>query len=157
MTNHRVMQQNNLNIKVVVHDPMKITICGSMSFAKEMSEIKEILTKKGHQVTCPAELHLHLDPNNKINNRQEKIELDVIRKYFEEIKATDAVLVLNYDKNNIKNYIGGNSFLEMAFAHVLNKKIFLMNEIPQMGYSDEIEAMQPIVLNKNWTKISGSS
>ena len=34
----------------------------------------------------------------------------------------------------------------MGFAHVLNKKIYLLNNIPEMSYSDEIRAMQPIVL-----------
>jgi len=56
-------------------------------------------------------------------------------------------LVANYNKREIQNYIGGNSFLEMGFAHILRKKIFLLNEIPEMIYSDEIKAMQPIILN----------
>lgn len=41
----------------------------------------------------------------------------------------------------------------MAFAHVLNKKIFLLNPIPQINYSDEIEAMNPIILNHDLSKI----
>ena len=58
------------------------------------------------------------------------------------------------EKNNIKNYIGGNSFLEMGFAHILNKKIFILNDIPEMIYTDEIEAMQPIALRGDLTKIN---
>jgi hypothetical protein len=75
------------------------------------------------------------------------MKLDVIRKYFHEIKEVDAILVLNYTKNGIENYVGGNSLIEMAFAHVLNKKIFLLNPIPKMNYSDEIESFFPVVLN----------
>lgn len=41
----------------------------------------------------------------------------------------------------------------MAFAHVLNKKVFLFNPIPQMNYSDEIEAMKPIIFNSDLSKI----
>ncbi len=41
----------------------------------------------------------------------------------------------------------------MAFAHVLNKKIFLLNDISAMIYTDEIEAMQPVVLNGDFSKI----
>ena len=52
-------------------------------------------------------------------------------------------------KNNIKNYVWGNSLIEIAFAHVLWKKIFLLNSIPEMNYSDEIEAMNPFILNGN--------
>jgi len=60
---------------------------------------------------------------------------------------------VNYDKRGIKNYIGGNSFLEMGFAHILQKKIFLLNGIPEIIYSDEIKAMQPTVLNGDLSKI----
>ena len=55
--------------------------------------------------------------------------------------------------NGIPNYIGGNTFLEMGFAHVLNKKVFLLNNIPAMPYDDEIKDMQPIVLNGDLLKI----
>jgi predicted RNA-binding protein with PUA domain len=62
-------------------------------------------------------------------------------------------LVVNEDLNNVEGYIGGNTFLEMGFAHVLNKKIFLLNPIPEMGYEDEIVAMKPVVLNNDLEKI----
>jgi predicted RNA-binding protein with PUA domain len=62
-------------------------------------------------------------------------------------------LIVNIDKKDICNYIGGNTFLEMGFAHILNKKIFLLNEIPEMIYTDEILAMQPIALNGDLSKI----
>jgi predicted RNA-binding protein with PUA domain len=62
-------------------------------------------------------------------------------------------LVVNEDLNGIKGYIGGNSFLEMGFAHVLNKKIFLLNPISEMGYEDEIVAMKPVILNGDLDKI----
>ncbi|HRY36695.1 MAG TPA: hypothetical protein P5230_02310 [Candidatus Magasanikbacteria bacterium] len=133
---------------------MKITICGSMAFAKEMVSMQKQLETLGHKVIVPANLEKHAAGTMSMENKAEKIELDLIRGYFEEIKKTDAVLVLNYDKNNIKNYIGGNSLIEMAFAHVLNKKIFLLNAIPQISYSDEIEAMQPVILNGDVSSIN---
>ena len=71
----------------------------------------------------------------------------------ETIKNMDAVLVLNYDKNKdgeiYKNYIGGATFLEMYDAFRLDKKIFLMNDIPEGMLFDEIEGFNPIVLNGN--------
>jgi hypothetical protein len=61
---------------------------------------------------------------------------------------------LNHDKNGISNYIGGNSFLEMGFAYVQNKKIFLLNGIPDIALiRQEIEAMTPIVLDGDLSKI----
>ena len=44
--------------------------------------------------------------------------------------------------------------MEIGFAHVNNKKIFLLNPIPEeVSYTDEIEAMADIILNDNLTKI----
>ena len=126
---------------------MKITICGSMAFAKEILDIEKILEKFGHSVVIPENTDRYADGTINIEKKWIKIESNVFKNYFEEIKESDAVLIINKDKNNIKNYIGGNSLIEMAFAHVLNKKIFLLNPIPNMAYTDEIEAMMPVVLN----------
>lgn len=128
---------------------MKITICGSMVFAKEMLEIKQKLEKQKHIVVVPKNVEKYVNGTINIENKWEKIELGVFQLYFQEIKKTDAVLIINKDKNNIQNYIGGNSLIEMAFAHVLHKKIFLLNPIPVMSYTDEIEAMKPIILKGN--------
>ena len=84
----------------------------------------------------------------------QKAEADVIRYYFDEIKHADAVLIMNYDRRGIEHYVGGNALLEMAFGHVLNKKLFLLNPIPDIPYyKDEIEAMKPVVLNGDLTQI----
>ncbi len=61
--------------------------------------------------------------------------------------------MINLTKKGIDNYIGGNTFLEMGFAYVLAKKIFLWQDIPEMIYTDEIKAMQPIILNGDLNKI----
>lgn len=82
-----------------------------------------------------------------------KIENDYIKYHYNEIVNSDAVLVLNFDKNEIKNYIGGNTLIEMGNAYVLDKKIFLLNPIPEINYKDEIVAMQPIILNGDLEKI----
>jgi isopentenyldiphosphate isomerase len=85
-----------------------------------------------------------------------KIEYDLIRGYFEKIKNSDAILIVNIEKKEIKGYIGGNSFLEMGFAFVLNKPIYLLHEISDVNYRDEIEAMSPIILNGDFSKISNN-
>ncbi|MDD5290050.1 MAG: hypothetical protein PHT40_02530 [Patescibacteria group bacterium] len=132
---------------------MKITICGSLQFASDMLQIKSRLEEIGHMVVIPKNTEKYASGELGAENKWEKLELDVFRNYFNEIKETDAILIINKEKNNIPNYIGGNSLIEMAFAHVLNKKIFLLNPIPQMLYTDEIEAMKPIVLNNDLDKI----
>jgi len=136
---------------------MRIAICGSLDFTHEIKEISEKLKKLGHETVLPKTSELILkgkESLEKIKKMKESGEihkkmkkLGILKYYFEKIKGSDAVLVLNLDKNKVKGYIGGNTFLEMGFAHVLGKKIFLLNEIPKMPYMEEIKAMEPIVLN----------
>lgn len=130
---------------------MKIVICASVAFSKEIVETKDELVKLGHEVVIPENVEEYAAGKRKPETWQElaerKIEGDLIRGYFEEIKNSDAVLILNYDKNGTRNYIGGNSFLEMGFAHVLQKPIYILNPIPEMAYRDEIAAMKPNILD----------
>lgn len=62
------------------------------------------------------------------------------------IEEHDAVLVLNYEKNGVSNYIGGATFLEMYDAFRLGKKIYLYNDIPSGILYDEILGFSPIIL-----------
>jgi len=137
---------------------MKIAICGSMTFSKSMIEIEKELFKFRHTVVIPmyAKEYTELKSVEEVHSEsvKNKVENDLIRDYFNKIKNSDAILIVNKDKNNIKNYIGGNSFLEMGFAYILNKKIFILNGIPEMIYTDEIKAMQPIILDGDLTKIN---
>jgi len=132
---------------------MKIVICGSISFAKEMFEISKQLEVDGHKVVLPVGIENYIDNDKSVENKWDKLENDVFKAYFEKIRNGDAILIINNDKNGIKNYIGGNSLIECAFAHVLDKKIYLLNLVPVMSYSEEIFAMGPIVLNGDVSKI----
>ncbi len=136
---------------------MIITICGSMQFHKEMINGKEVLEKAGHTVIIPSGAY-NEEVNEAFMNTDEekinvKIEHDFIREHFRAIQESDVILVLNYDKNGIKGYIGGNTFLEMGYAFGLGKKIFLLNPIPRMDYLTEMHAMQPSVLSGDLAKI----
>lgn len=140
---------------------MIITIIGSSCFAKQMVEYRDRLNKLGHQVN----LHEHYLAQAKGEMKDligrmtrehviVKKEYDYIRYHYKEITESDAVLVLNFDKNGIKNYIGGNTLMEIGFAYVHYKKIFLLNPIPDMAYKDELEAIEPIIIDKNLNLIN---
>jgi predicted RNA-binding protein with PUA domain len=136
---------------------MKIIICGSMTTAKAMLSAKEKLVAMGHSATMPefTEDYAQMESLDHVvsESAKNKIEHDLIKRYYDKIKDGDAILVINEAKNGKVNYIGGNSFLEMGFAYVLNKKIFLLNPIPELSYTDEIIAMQPIIINGDLKKI----
>lgn len=136
---------------------MKIVICGSMSAHKEMSEAKEKLEASGHIVEMPGldNLKHELDQNgDTLETSKMKIEQDLIRVWFQEIKNSDAVLVVNTDKKGITGYVGGNTFLELSFAHVLHKKVFILDQYSrEIPYHDEIDAMQPVILHGDLSRL----
>lgn len=136
---------------------MKIGIIGSMQFTEEMLETKKKLIKLGHDVFV-TELHKAFIGKDDIEKEKIKIyqknNKDAIRLFWHAMQGADAVLALNLDKCGIKNYIGGNTLMEIGFAHVLNQKIFLYNPIPDISYyKTEIEAMKPIIINRDLSKI----
>ncbi len=71
----------------------------------------------------------------------------MFRQSAEVIEKIDAVFVLNFEKNGIKNYIGGGTFLEMYDAFRLGKKIFLYHAVPEGILHDEILGFDPVILN----------
>jgi hypothetical protein len=132
---------------------MKIAICSSLTFAKEMIEIKEKLVSLGHSAVISDFAE---DFVGKTDGEKEKMNAenfatkDVIREFWKKIQTSDAILVLNFDKKGIKNYIGGNTLMEIGFAHVLNKKIFLMNDVPEIPfYKAEIIGVKPVILHED--------
>jgi hypothetical protein len=78
---------------------------------------------------------------------KDKKDNDLIKAYYELIKQYDLVLVVNEKKKDIEGYISGHTFLEMGFAHVLNKTIYVINKLPDVSYLDELQAINPIILN----------
>lgn len=127
-----------------------------MAFAKEMMNTKLQLEQRGHVVFIPEGTYDyangHIDKTNigGSEGTKRKIANDLIKKHCQLIDSSDAILVLNHEKKGVRNYIGGNSFLEIGYAHIVNKKIFLMNDIPEIEiFRQEIEAVQPMVINGN--------
>ena len=135
---------------------MKVLIICSKQFYSKIEEIKEILKNRNIDVFLP---NCYDDPSTeekmwKLGKKEhQEFKAKMYKQSEETIKNMDAVLVLNYDKNKdgeiYKNYIGGATFLEMYDAFRLDKKIFLMNDIPEGMLFDEIEGFNPIVLNGN--------
>ncbi|NUM25184.1 MAG: hypothetical protein HUU49_01000 [Candidatus Buchananbacteria bacterium] len=142
---------------------VKIAICGSLDFTYEIEKLAQELRNRGFEVFIPISSEKILRGEVSLEEiKQEKragkfseraIKNNSIREYWNIINECDCVLIANYDKKGIAGYVGGNVFLEMGFAHVLKKKIFLLHGVPDMIYSDEIKAMQPIVLNEDLSSI----
>jgi hypothetical protein len=92
------------------------------------------------------------------NDKDYHKKVSLMRGHFAEIEVADSILVLNYQKNEIPNYIGGNVLMEMAIAFYLNKAIFILNDVPEEStFLEEIKGIEPIVLHGKLENISTSS
>ncbi|MFA5934538.1 MAG: hypothetical protein WC827_01470 [Candidatus Paceibacterota bacterium] len=136
---------------------MKIFIICSKRFYDKIPEIKDVLEKNNHEITLP---NCFEDPGTEARLRElgreehAKWKSNMFKQSIGEIEKQDAVLVLNFDKGEYKNYIGGATFLEMYDAFKFEKKIFLYNDIPEGILKDEIIGFNPILIDGDLNKIS---
>lgn len=116
----------------------RIVLCGSMKLKEKIFEIEKILKNKGYEVVTPKEFKVEMTKG------------DATKLHFDEItnEKTNIVLTVNVTKNGIENYIGPNTFAEIAMAFYFNKKIYLLNDIYE-PYRDELEGWNVIPLKGN--------
>lgn len=122
----------------------KIVISGSMQFLKNMEDCKKPLEKKGFEVVLPEEDDWNSIKPDEINDYKKSVS----KKHFDAISSSDtyAILVVNNPKKGMSNYIGANTFAEIAIAFYFGKQIYLLNDIYE-PYSDELQAWGAIPLN----------
>lgn len=135
---------------------MIITLCGSLKFHDQEVEIQKKLEAMGHTVLMPIKVpgvnYWAEDNSGRVKAKQ---NLGLISEHMRKIESSNAIIVTNFTKGEIENYIGANSFLEIGFAHYKGKKIYLLNPVPDQPYlKDELQAVDPIVLNGDLLRIS---
>ena len=113
-----------------------IVLCGSMKVKDKILEVANQLEEKGYNVLLPVECMKGLD------------KIIASRAHLDRIcnPDTDIVLIVNATNNNIENYIGPNSFAEIAFGFYFGKKVYLLNDIYQ-PYEDELVGWKITPLN----------
>ena len=135
---------------------MKIFIICSKKFYDKIADIKVALENNGHVISLP---NCYDDPATEEKYRDlgsdahSKWKAEMLKHSTDVIENNDAVLVLNFEKHGMKNYIGGATFLEMYDAFRLNKKIFLYNDAPEGILKDEIIGFNPVIISGDLSKI----
>lgn len=128
---------------------MKITICSSMVFAKELLELRISLESLWHEVILPPDTESFLE--NRSNEREITSTIrDEMKSHYHSIEQSDAVIIFNQEKNWIAWYVGWATLMELAVAFYLNKKIYLLHTLPskdQLRYVQEILITNPIILD----------
>lgn len=141
-----------------------ITICASVSFAKEMLVVEKELKKLGFQVKIPKTAKMMKRNNNfdvsfyktwyKNKNDYKKKRI-FMEDHFKKVIAADAILIVNHLKNNIPGYIGGNTLMEMTIAFHYKKPIFIYNPISEeLNIKEEIYGLSPIFINQDLSLIA---
>lgn len=146
---------------------MKITLCGSGFFMDKILAVAGELKQAGHEIYhYPQKVK---DPQGKLISLQEYYQLrkswqgdqgwvfdhkgECLKEHAQKIAASDAVLILNYEKNDIPGYIGGSTFFEVCVAFYLDKKIFFLNHVPEVSFKEELLGMKPTVVDGDLSKV----
>lgn len=133
-----------------------VAICGSMAHKSLWLPIIDELRAKGFSVSTP-ELSEAYDWSSFSDEEIIREKGRLIRRHIANIEAAKCVLVANFEKNGIKDYIGSNSFLEMGAGFIFEKPIYLFNPVPKQDNYEEILALEPIVISGDLSKIEVSS
>ncbi|MBI3335567.1 MAG: hypothetical protein HY001_03660 [Candidatus Portnoybacteria bacterium] len=140
-----------------------IAICCSANFYRQALEIQDELKKRGFGVAVP---HTALvmkkrgdyEPSTyKVWYKDAsayKRKAFLIRHHFRKIIASDAILVVNFEKHGKNGYIGGNTLMEMAIAFHYKKQIFVLNDISKdLPHYEEVMGMLPTLLSGDISNI----
>ncbi len=130
---------------------MKIVISGSIAHIDSIKNCENELQNTGHEVYIPDENGGKLLA--KAEYRSAKyfdIKNQMINQHIEQIRESDALLVVNEPKNGVDGYIGANTLMEMCAAMIFQIPIFVLHapDASQNSY-DEIMGMKPRILNGN--------
>ena len=127
-----------------------IVVSGSMQFLDDMRKCVIPITQKGYNVILPEEDDWSSIKPEKINAYKKMVS----KKHLDAIADVDtyAILVVNNEKKGQKNYIGANTFAEIAVAFYFGKKIFLLNDIYE-PFMDELMAWEAYPLKNDIEKI----
>ena len=92
----------------------RVVLCGSKRFKDEVLRLGEELKNRVYEAVVPREFIVDMSKK------------DASMLHFKEISddRTDAVLVVNETKGDLENYIGANSFAEVAMGFFKRKKSF---------------------------------
>jgi len=128
---------------------MIITLHASLDFKNKLIAAKAYLESHAECKVILPDLRRYQHIRDELGDDKQftEIKTRLARENLANVERCDCLLILNYDHRGQKNYVGGNSFMEMVLAFYLGKPIFLLNKIPEkMPYTEEIKAFKPIVV-----------
>lgn len=136
-----------------------IVICSSAAFYGQAVELAPKLNELGLEVVLPYNAQKALETGIPYSVKAKTwytnpddyhMKKDFMRRHFDEIAkdTCDAILVLNYEKHGVANYIGPNVLMEMGIAFYFHKPIYILNELPENSpFEEELKGFLPTILH----------
>jgi hypothetical protein len=134
-----------------------IVLCSSAAFYEHVGKLADELTVMGWKAIIPqtarkmkasgnydvdAVKTWYKDPSH--FNRKTAL----MRDHFNEVAGSDAILVVNDEKQGVPGYIGPNALMEMGIAFHLNKPIYVLNPVAEGNpVYEEVMGMGSTILN----------
>lgn len=151
---------------------MRLTICGAVREYRHIQDLWERLEKLGHIVfappskitdasgtTIPVETYRAVRDRAVAEGRPEDqwvwaLKESLMRRHYDKVLNSDAVIVCNYPLYGRPGYIGANTFGEMILAHFLGRPIYLQHPFdPDSPFAEELRSMGLVLLNDDLTLI----
>lgn len=125
-------EESSEEVKVInntndTDNKINVVLCGSMKVKDEILRVADELKMMGYNPLLPEEC---------LRGEAKAI---ASRAHFNRItnENNEYILIVNVTKEGIENYIGPNSFAEIAMAFYYNKNVILLNGIYE-PYKDEL-------------------
>lgn len=130
----------------------RIVLIGSMGVYSNVLQFAAQLNSSGIATIVPEEEDSVVQQLSLFDFEQFKRRVSFA--YLRKIRdpRTYCVLAINIDRHGILNYIGPNTFAEIAVAFAQSKKIYLIQGVPE-AYADELSAWRATALNGNLQKL----
>ena len=140
-----------------------ITLCSSCSFYREVIGLKNELERAGFSVLVP-DTALKMEASGNFNVDDYKawfrdpslyhLKTERMDSHFKKVAEGDCILVVNLPKKGFQGYIGANVLLEMFYATLHDKPIYVLHPVDENLFCyEEVMGMNPIFIDGDLEKI----
>lgn len=137
----------------------RVFLISSKQCYKDLEEIAKSLIKLDYEIVYPNCMdNFNLEDNYRENEfEHSRWKKEMFQESIAKIKYSDMLLVVNNNiEGRIPHYIGGATLLEMYEGFRQNKPVYVLNELPDCPYRDELIGVTTRVINGDFSQMTKS-
>ena len=129
----------------------KVALAGSIQFLRKMSLLRNELAAHGLDSELP--LSVPLDTIDPVGQRAR-----LAKRFMDIVGRADlaALLIVNSERDGMRHYVGASTFSEAAVAFSKSKPIYLLEDLPQGLFREELMSFGAIPLNGDLSSLVAS-